>query len=310
MNSEAPVSRVVVVGSLNLDLVLRLDRMPAPGETVFGESLERHPGGKGLNQAVAAARLGATVSMIGAVGDDGSGEWLRRVVLDEGIDDSAVTVAPGTSGTAIIEVEPRGENRIVVVSGANERVTAEQVRAAIESWDDVAVVLTQSEVPLEAVRAAMEAGRAAGAQTILNPAPAREYPADILANVDVLIPNEHEAAVLSGMHTGSALDAIEVAQELNTRGASCVVITRGERGAVWASAHGSGQAAAFRVSAVDTVAAGDAFCGGMAAALSMGETFAEALRWASAAGALTATRQGAVPSLPTREDVEELLGRS
>lgn len=310
MNSEAPVSRVVVVGSLNLDLVLRLDRMPAPGETVFGESLERHPGGKGLNQAVAAARLGATVSMIGAVGDDGSGEWLRRVVLDEGIDDSAVSVAPGTSGTAIIEVEPRGENRIVVVAGANETVTAEQVRAAIESWDDVAVVLTQSEVPLEAVRAAMAVGRAVGAQTILNPAPAREYPADILANVDILIPNEHEAAVLSGMHMGSALDAIEVAQELNTRGASCVVITRGERGAVWASAHGSGQAAAFRVSAVDTVAAGDAFCGGIAAALSMGETFAEALRWASAAGALTATRQGAVPSLPTREDVEDMLNRS
>ncbi len=232
MNSEAQTSRVVIVGSLNLDLVIGLERMPAPGETVFGDSLERHPGGKGLNQAVAAARLGATVSMVGAVGDDGSGEWLRRVVLEEGIDDSHITVAPGTSGTAIIEVEPRGENRIVVVSGANDAVTAEQVRAAIDSWDDVTVVLTQSEVPLEAVRAAMAAGRAAGAQTILNPAPAREYPADILANVDILIPNEHEAAVMTGMETGSALDTMEVAQELNTRGASCVVVTRGERGAV------------------------------------------------------------------------------
>lgn len=299
-----------MVGSLNIDIVVGLARMPAAGETVFGDSLERHPGGKGLNQAVAAARLGATVSMIGAVGDDGSGEWLRRVLIDEGIDDSAITVAAGSSGTAIIEVETRGENRIVVVSGANESVTADQVRAAIESWDDVSVVLTQSEVPLEAVRAAMAAGRAKGAQTILNPAPARTYPSDILANVDILIPNEHEAAEITGMQTGSALDTMEVAQELNTRGVSCVVITRGERGAVWSTAANSGQAAAFRVSAVDTVAAGDAFCGGMAAALSMGEPFQDALRWASAAGALTATKHGAVPSLPMREDVENLLASS
>lgn len=310
VNSVAPVSRVVIVGSLNIDLVVNVDRLPGSGETVFGNSLERHPGGKGLNQAVAAARLGATVSMVGAIGDDGSGEWLRRVVIEEGIDDSGISVAPGTSGTAVIEVEPRGENRIIVVAGANESLTAEAVRTAIESFDDVAVVLTQSEVPIEAVRAAMAAGRAAGAKTILNPAPARDYPSDILANVDMLIPNEHEAAEMSGLETGSALDTIEVAQELNTRGASCVVITRGERGAVWSTAGNSGQAAAFRVSAIDTVAAGDAFCGGMATAISMGEPFSEALRWASAAGALTATRRGAVPSLPTREEVEELLANN
>jgi ribokinase len=310
VNSQGPVSRVVIVGSLNIDLVVNVDRLPGSGETVFGNSLERHPGGKGLNQAVAAARLGATVSMIGAVGDDGSGEWLRRVVIEEGIDDSGISVAPGTSGTAVIEVEPRGENRIIVVAGANETLTAEAVRTAIESFNDVAVVLTQSEVPVEAVRAAMAAGRAAGAKTILNPAPARDYPSDILANVDILIPNEHEAAEMSGLETGSALDTIEVAQELNTRGALCVVITRGERGAVWSTAGNSGQAAAFRVSAIDTVAAGDAFCGGMATAISMGIPFSEALRWASAAGALTATRRGAVPSLPTRDEVEEMLANN
>lgn len=300
--------RVVVVGSLNIDLVVGLARMPNPGETVFGESLERHPGGKGLNQAVAAARLGVPVTMVGAVGDDGSGDWLRTVMSGEGIDQGGIATVPGTSGTAVIEVDSTGANRIVVIPGANDHVTSEAVEEFLSTCPDVGVVLTQGEIPIDAIATAMRVGRARGAHTILNPAPARDYPREIMASVDILVPNEHEAALMAGSELNSTVDAVETAGEMTRWGVGCVVITRGERGAVWSTATNSGQVQAFRVQAVDTVAAGDAFCGGLAAGLVRGETFAEALRWASAAGALAATKSGAVPSLPTLDDVQALLG--
>lgn len=300
--------RVVVVGSLNIDLVVGLARMPNPGETVFGESLERHPGGKGLNQAVAAARLGVPVTMVGAVGDDGSGDWLRTVMSGEGIDQGGIATVPGTSGTAVIEVDSTGANRIVVIPGANDHVTSEAVEEFLSTCPDVGVVLTQGEIPIDAIATAMRVGRSRGAHTILNPAPARDYPREIMASVDILVPNEHEAALMAGSELNSTVDAVETAGEMTRWGVGCVVITRGERGAVWSTATNSGQVQAFRVQAVDTVAAGDAFCGGLAAGLVRGETFAEALRWASAAGALAATKSGAVPSLPTLDDVQALLG--
>ena len=299
--------RVVVVGSLNVDLVVGLVRMPAPGETVMGETLERHPGGKGLNQAVAAARLGARVSMIGSLGSDDSGVWLQGIVHEEGIDATGIITADGPSGTALIEVDATGMNRIVVIPGANAALTAADVTAAIAAMDDVSVVLTQGEIPLEAITAAMAAGRACGARTILNPAPVRDYPASLLALVDFLVPNEHEAAHLSGLPTGSLVDANEAARHFTGKGVPNAIITRGARGAVWVSPSSSGSVAAYRVTPVDTVAAGDAFCGGLAAALASGEPLPEALRWASAAGALATTIAGAVPSLPTRDAVEQLL---
>lgn len=302
--------RVVVVGSLNLDLVVRLDRMPDPGETVFGRSVEQHAGGKGLNQAVAAARLGVPVTMVGAVGSDASGAWLRETVDTEGIDASGLVTAGTTSGTALIEVDAEGANRIVVIPGSNERVTAEQVDAAIAALTDVAVVLTQGEVPLEAVVAAMQAGRAAGARTILNPAPVRDYPDALLAHVDLVIPNEHEAAELTGLSTATTVDATEAARALVRRGVGCAIVTRGSRGSVWATADSTGSAGAFPIVPVDTVAAGDAFCGGIAAALSEGLSLSEALRWGSAAGALAATAAGAVSSLPTRKAVARLVNAS
>lgn len=306
-DSIPATSRVVVVGSLNVDLVVGLQRMPAAGETVFGETLERHPGGKGLNQAVAAARLGTPVTMVGAVGDDGSGEWLREVMAAEGIDQAGIATVPGTSGTALIEVDASGANRIIVISGANEQVSAQAVEAFLTTCPDVGVVLTQGEVPIDAIAAAMRVGRSRGAQTILNPAPVRDYPRELMGWVDYLVPNEHEAALMTGMDVGTAVDAVEAAGEMTRWGAGCVVITRGERGAVWSTATNSGQVQAFRVSAVDTVAAGDAFCGGLASALARGESLAEALRCASACGALAATKDGAVPSLPHLGEVQELL---
>lgn len=305
----SPVT-VVVVGSANLDLVVGLQRMPAPGETVFGHSLERFAGGKGLNQAVAAARAGARVAMVGAVGSDDAGSWLRGLMVDEGIDAANVRSAPGPSGTALIEVDESGMNRIVVIPGANAAVDADHVEQALRSLDQVTVVLAQHEVPPDAVGAAMRAGRLRGALTILNPAPARELDPMILADVDLLVPNEHEAALLTGMPVGTADEARACAASLRRLGATAVVITRGDQGVAWADADGTSAMGAFEVEAVDTVAAGDAFCGGLATALSEGAGLVDALRLGSAAGALAAGASGAVPSLPTRASIEAFAQRA
>lgn len=299
---------VVVVGSLNLDLVVGLQRMPSPGETVFGDRLERFAGGKGLNQAVAAARAGARVAMVGAVGSDDAGAWLHGLVTGEGIDGSQVRTVSGPSGTAIIEVDPTGMNRIVVVAGANAVVDAGHVEQAIAQVDEVAVVLVQHEVPGDAVRAAMRAGRSRGAITILNPAPARDLGDVDPADVDLLVPNEHEAAHLTGLPTQELEQAQAAAERLRGAGFGTVVITRGASGVAWAGASGTGSMPAFPVTAVDTVAAGDAFCGGLAAALADGHPLGHALRIASAAGALAASASGAVPSLPSRSEIEALVG--
>jgi len=301
------LSRVVVVGSLNLDLVIGLARMPDSGETVMGDRLEQHAGGKGLNQAVAAARLGAPVSMIGAVGSDPSGEWLRGVVAGDGIDGAGIATVDGISGTAVIEVDASGANRIVVIAGANEHVTADHVARAMAAIPDAGIVLAQGEIPTDAIVTAMRAGREAGARTIFNPAPVREYPESMYADIDLVIPNEHEAAQLTGMDTATTVDATDAARTLVRMGAGCAIVTRGVRGAVWATADATGSCGSFHVVPVDTVAAGDAFCGGLAAALAEGLSISEALRWGSAAGALAATVAGAVPSLPDRESVEALV---
>ena len=298
---------VVVVGSANVDLVVGLQRMPAPGETVMGHSFDRFPGGKGLNQAVAAARAGAQVAMVGAVGADEGGDWLRGLMVAEGIDDTHVHRVEGPSGTAVIEVDEAGMNRIVVIPGANGQVTAYQVEQALAAIAQVSVVLVQHEVPPDAVRAAMRAGRARGALTILNPAPARELDPGLLADVDLLVPNEHEAALLTGMPTASADQARAAAASLRQQGPAAVVITRGAEGLAWCDADGTSVSGAFAVTAVDTVAAGDAFCGTLAAALAEGRSLAEALRLGSAAGALAASAAGAVPSLPHRAAIEALV---
>lgn len=306
--ASGPSGCVVVVGSLNIDLVIGLDRMPESGETVLGESLVRLPGGKGLNQAVAAARMDAPVHIIGCVGTDGSGDWLRGILAEEGINAAGVGSVTGTSGTALIEVETTGANRIVVVPGANAALTAAAVEEALKAIENPAVVLTQAEIPVEAIAAALTTAKSLGATTIFNPAPAREFPAEIFPQVDYLVPNEHEAEHMCGIGCGNMVDSVEAASTFIDKGVGCAVITRGDRGAVWANANSSGQVQAFRVNTVDTVAAGDAFCGGLAAALARGESLAEALRWASGCGALATTISGAVPSLPTRASVAELIG--
>ena len=313
-NKSSPTeSVVVVVGSLNTDFVLTLDAFPAAGESVLGKTFEQAPGGKGLNQAVAASRLGAQVAMIGAVGGDQFGPGLIRTLTDEGID-ALVSQIPDTStGMAIIEVEGSGENRIIVVSGANNFLSEDSVETSLREIAGerrIGVVLTQGEVPVQATERALRVAKELGAITILNPAPVRDFPPSVFPLVDYLVPNELEAqglCTLEGNACKSMLDFVEVATSIVDLGVGSVIITRGEKGAVWSTATASGQAAAFRIVPVDTVAAGDAFCGGLAAALNEGQPLNEALRWASATGALTATRVGAITSLPRRSEVEELL---
>ena len=279
---------VCVVGSANLDLVATVDRLPGPGETVPGSSFAEYPGGKGLNQAVAAARSGATVAFVGALGDDGAAATLRAVMADDGIDSAHVTTAAVATGRALIGVSATGENSIIVVAGANDTVTATVLPSA-------RVVLTQLEVPLPAVERALRAGRAAGAVTVLNPAPVQSLTASILQWCDIVVPNEHEVELLGG-----------VAHLLDS-GAGAVVVTMGSRGAELHTAEGVVHIEPFSVVPVDTTGAGDTFSGSLCARLAAGDDLPTALRFASAAGALCTTAAGAVPSIPRRAAVEAML---
>ena len=279
---------VCVVGSANLDLVATVDRLPGPGETVPGSSFAEYPGGKGLNQAVAAARAGASVAFVGALGQDGAAAILRAVMADDGIDSSYVTTAPVATGRALIGVSAGGENAIIVVAGANSTVTAANLPAA-------RVVLTQLEVPLATVEHALSAGRAAGAVTVLNPAPVQSIDATILQWCDIVVPNEHEVELLGGV------------AHLLASGAGAVVVTRGSRGAELHTADGVVHIEPFAVVPVDTTGAGDTFSGSLCARLAAGDDLPTALRFASAAGALCTTTAGAVPSIPRRAAVEAVL---
>lgn len=291
-------ARVAVVGSANVDLVCRVERLPRPGETVTGGRFFSAAGGKGANQAVAAARLGAQVAFVARVGDDGHGREALAGYRAEGLDITRVSVDPSQpTGVALILVEAAGENVIAVASGANAGLSPADAAAAGEAIRAAQVLLLQLEVPLPTVLAAARAARAAGVTVILNPAPMPSdgLPAELLAAVDVLTPNEREAEVLGGE---AALRGLE----------PTVVLTRGRRGALVVEADRVVAVPAPEVTAVDTVGAGDAFNGALAVAMAEGRPLAEAVAWACAAGALAATRSGAQPSLPTRVELTCFLG--
>ncbi len=286
---------VAVIGSVNLDLVATTARLPGPGETVSGTAYAEHPGGKGLNQAVAAARSGAGVAMIGAVGDDDAGRHLRSIAEGEGIDVEAIAVVSGSpTGRALIIVDAHAENSIVVIPGANSFVRADVV-------PDARVMIAQLEVPIDEVIAAFRSARASGARTILNPAPARPLPDELVGLCDIIVPNEHELELIGGV------------ESLLTRGAGTVVVTRGDAGVTMTvRAEASPierHQPAFPVTPVDTTGAGDAFCGALAARLAAGDDLESAVRYAAAAGALATTVEGAVPSLPRRADIAGFLAR-
>jgi ribokinase len=300
-------AKVVIVGSLNMDLVTRLPRLPRPGETLAGQSFVTVPGGKGANQAVAAARLGASVAMIGCVGADPYGQQLRDGLLAEGIDCVAVSVIDDQpSGVATILVDDQSQNAIVIVAGANGQLGT----ALVDSFEDLLrhadVIICQLEVPVATVGHVLKRARELGKIVILNPAPASApLPADWYPLVDYLIPNESEASVLSGgLPVDSVASADVAASALLTAGAAKVIVTLGARGSLFATRAQSRHFPAPAVQAVDTTAAGDTFVGGFAAALAAGKSEAEAIGFGQIAAALSVTRAGAQPSIPTLNDVQ------
>lgn len=299
---------IVVVGSLNADLVVRVARFPQTGETVSGAAFDVIPGGKGANQACAAGRLGGDVRMVGCVGADANGELLRRSLSASGVDVAGVrAVAEAPTGVALITVDGSGQNQIVVVPGANARVTPAALRETAP-FGGAAAVLLQLEVPLDTVAEAARAARAAGAAVILDPAPARALPDALLAAADYLTPNETElAALVAGPPPAGAEEAVQAARVLLARGARRVVVKRGEHGALLVSAQGETSWRAPRVRAVDTTAAGDAWNGAFAFALARGDAPEEAGRLATAAASASVTRAGAQPSMPTLAEAEALM---
>lgn len=304
---------IVVVGSTNTDLVASVPHIPAPGETVLGiGALMTVAGGKGANQAVAAARLGGRVTFVARVGNDAFGSASLEGFRRENIDTAHVTVTPGAaSGVALISVaEETGQNAIVVAPGANALLSPEDVEAAAPAFDAAKAIIVSLEVPLEAVARAVEMARARRIPVVLNPAPARPLPPELLAQVSVLTPNEIEAATLVGR--GEDVDDIDmeqVAARLLEFGLDAAVITIGAAGALLATPDGVELVPGLPVRAIDTVAAGDCFTGALAVEIASGRSLRDAVRFANAAAALKVTRRGAQPGIPTRADVEEFARR-
>lgn len=296
---------VVVLGSLNMDLVVRTERMPRPGETVLGERFVTVPGGKGANQAAAAARLGASVEMIGRVGTDTFGPALIANMRAQGVGvDHVALDERASTGVALIVVDDEGENSIVVVPGANGRVSKADLLDARDLLAEARFLIAQLEVPLPVVRAAIEMARDLDVRVILNAAPAQRVDADFVRGVYCLVVNEFEAQTLAGMPVTEDLQTVaEAGQALLSLGVYVAVITLGARGALLVTRERSAHVPAQRVSVVDTTAAGDAFVGGLAVALLGGRDLVDAVRYATCAGTLAATRLGAQPSLPSAEEV-------
>lgn len=300
--------RVCVIGSANVDYTVGLPRLPNPGETVSGGTLLVNLGGKGANQAVAARRLGGEVRMIGCVGDDLDGRRIKESLAAAGIGVAGLCASSdAATGTALIMVDAQGRNQIAVAPGANHRLTVEMVAPHAESIAWAEVVVCQLETPLPVVRWTLTEARRHGVTTLLNPAPVQPLDPDLLALVDYLTPNEHEAARLTGLAVDSLESARVAAAQLLASGAGAVLITLGERGVLACDGESVVHFPAFPVEAVDTTAAGDAFNGALAVGLSAGGTLEQAIPLANAAAALACTRRGAQDSLPDRAEVEAFL---
>lgn len=299
---------IIVLGSMNVDFVVRVKRRPGIGETVPGSEFSIFPGGKGANQAVAAARLGGNVAMAGRIGDD----VFSKVVLDSlssaGVGrELIVTTQDVPTGSAFITVDETGENSIVVVPGANGHCSKADVDALRPHLELAKMLMLQLEIPLETVEHAVSVARSCGTKVMLDPAPPVPLSQELLRGIDVLTPNEHEASFLTGRKVTDAAGAQLAASDLLKAGARAVVIKLGSGGLVWAEGGKSGVIPGHRVHAVDTTAAGDAFSGGLAALLCEGKSLEEACRFANAVGALSVTRKGAQTSMPERREVEVFL---
>ncbi|MEM9366516.1 MAG: ribokinase [Planctomycetota bacterium] len=306
MKSNRP--RVVVLGSINMDLVIQSPRIPIPGETLLASSSTEFCGGKGANQAVAAARAGGDVAMIGAVGGDGFASRLIENLRTNNIDFQHVRRRDDVaSGLAVIAVDDNGQNAIMVVPGANALISVEDVERSRELIQDADILLLQLEIPVEAVTAGVEIAKQSETRVMLDPAPAIANLPPHLLDVDLLCPNEREAQVITGMQVGTDEQVSAVAKVLQQRGATHVAVTLGEGGTHLRSDGQSQLFPSFKVGVADTTAAGDAFAGTLAVKWSEGETLPDAIRWANAAGAMAATRRGAQASMASGEEVQSFL---
>lgn len=299
------VQGIAVVGSLNMDIVVTVDKLPAEGETLHGRGMSEVPGGKGANQAAAIGKLQTPVRMIGKVGTDGNGTALLRSLEDAGVDTSAIMTTPRTAtGTAVVTVDGDGHNHIIVVPGANGELGKEDIdfqRHAIEQCD---IVILQLEVPLETVAYTLRLAKELGKTTVLNPAPARKLDEDILRYVDILIPNEHELQVMAKLDRIDKQTLEQAARQLMEQGVGAVIVTLGEEGCFYADRDSMVLYPARKVKATDTTAAGDSFIGGFVAGYLASRDADAAIRQAQIAAAITVTRRGAQSSLPTRQEVE------
>jgi ribokinase len=302
--------KIIVVGSLNMDLVVRMPKIPRPGETLLGGVFKTFPGGKGANQAVAAARLGVHVTMIGCIGNDSFGQEMRATLAKEGIDTTHILVHPDeATGVALIQVDAQGQNSIAVASGANFHLTSTNVEKAMQIIGEFNALVMPLETPLETIYTATDIAARKGAKVILNPAPAQILEKDLLQLVDVLLPNEYEIAFMTGMQLQSASDINYAAEKLLSLGPRNLIVTMGSQGAILFNEKKARPTIipAWQVQAVDSTAAGDCFVGALAVGLCEGKSITAAAKFASAAAAISVTRIGAQPSLPYREEVDQFM---
>lgn len=301
--------KIVVVGSLNMDLVVKIPRIPSPGETLIGGEFKTHPGGKGANQAVAAARMGGDVYMVGCTGDDAFGRELRSTLEKDGINTSCVFVDPdAATGVALIQVDDQGRNSIAVAPGANYQLTTADVQKAFNTIGRFDILVVQFEIPMDTVYSAIRIGAQMGAKIIVNPAPAQGLPADILSLVDYLIPNEFELAILLNKTGMTEQEIHENIGQIKAFGCKNCIVTLGKNGSMVVDQAGhESKIPAYTVQAVDSTAAGDCFVGALAVGLSEGKSLAEATKFASAAASISVTREGAQPSIPSRDEVQKFI---
>ncbi|HEX8834870.1 MAG TPA: ribokinase, partial [Abditibacteriaceae bacterium] len=299
---------VVVIGSSNMDMVVRCSELPLPGQTILGNDFVMNPGGKGANQAVAAAKLGAKTQLVARLGNDVFAEASCRSFSEVGLGMDYVVRDEGTaSGVALIFVDETGENQIVVAPGANTLLTPADVDAALPAIEQAKVMILQLEIPMETVRHAARLAVEHKTKVILNPAPARILPRDLLENVDIIIANETEILVLTGAEEVGIHTATVACRPLLDSGVESVITTLGKEGAVITSGSGASRVPGFKVRAIDTTSAGDTFAGAIACALSEGVDLENAVRFGNAAAALSATKQGAQISMPSRAEVDEMV---
>ena len=304
-------SPIVVIGSSNTDMIIKLDRIPRPGETILGGQFVTAAGGKGANQAVGAARAGGQVTFVARVGRDMFGDQAVAGFRRDGINvDFVLRDQTAPSGVALIFVAKDGENSIAVAGGANARLSPADVKKAKQAIASASVVVMQLETPLETVQAAADLAARAGVRVILNPAPARKLLDSLLKLVSMLTPNETEAELLTGIRVDNDAAAAEAADKLLSKGVQAVILTLGARGAFLATKEGKQLVPGFKVKPVDTTAAGDIFNGALAVALAEDRSLAEAVRFANAAAAISVTRLGAQPSAPYRKEIELLLTKA